>query len=181
MNDQFYQIEGLPDYFISKNGVIKRQAHSIKGKDSKTYYRKEIIRKCYIASVGYLSIEIRRKHFRLHRLLAQTFIPNPENKRTVNHIDGNKLNNSLSNLEWATDSENNKHAYDIGLKIGAFKGKSSPPSKPLKVVFPDGSSKAFESINKASKAINIHSIVISKCMKANRPHRYTKMKFIYGV
>lgn len=48
----------------------------------------------------------------VHSLLATTFIPNPENKRTVNHKDGNKLNNSLSNLEWNTDSENMKHAYD---------------------------------------------------------------------
>ena len=51
----------------------------------------------------------------LHRLIAEAFIPNPEHKRTINHIDGNKTNNSLSNLEWATDSENHKHAYRTGL------------------------------------------------------------------
>lgn len=52
----------------------------------------------------------------VHRLVAETFIDNPLNKKTVNHIDGNKLNNNITNLEWATQGENNKHAYDTNLK-----------------------------------------------------------------
>lgn len=52
---------------------------------------------------------------KIHRMLAKAFIPNPENKSSVNHIDGNKQNNNVSNLEWATSSENVRHAYDTGL------------------------------------------------------------------
>lgn len=52
----------------------------------------------------------------IHRLLALAFIPNPENKREVNHKDGNKHNNAIDNLEWATSSENRQHAFDTGLK-----------------------------------------------------------------
>lgn len=55
----------------------------------------------------------------VHRLVAQTFIPNPLNLGYVNHIDGDKLNNDVSNLEWVTASENQKHAYRIGLKSSA--------------------------------------------------------------
>ena len=56
------------------------------------------------------------KLFRLHRLIALHFIPNPENKPQVNHIDGNKLNNCASNLEWTSNLENMRHAWNIGLK-----------------------------------------------------------------
>lgn len=58
----------------------------------------------------------------IHRLLAETFIPNPENKKTVNHIDGNKLNNIISNLEWATQSENNIHALRNNLRTPNMDG-----------------------------------------------------------
>lgn len=73
-----------------------------------------------IAHTGYMCIVLvkdgKRHTYDLHRLIAETFIPNPENKRTVNHIDGNKLNNKVDNLEWTTDSENQLHAHRNGLK-----------------------------------------------------------------
>lgn len=74
------------------------------------------------------------KYFHVHRLVAQAFIPNPENKPTVNHIDGVKSNNKLSNLEWNTFSENALHSFkSLGRKGTNTEkyGKESPLSKPI--------------------------------------------------
>lgn len=94
---------GLDGYLISKDGGV----FSLKNNR---------FLKSRVNENGYLSIMLRGKVYKIHRLIAIAYIPNPLNKKTVNHIDGNKLNNSVKNLEWATHSENNKHAYISGLK-----------------------------------------------------------------
>lgn len=66
--------------------------------------------------------------FKIHRLVAEAFIPNPENKPFVNHKDGNKLNNKEVNLEWNTGSENIKHAFEHGLSK-PLRGDKNPHAK----------------------------------------------------
>ena len=96
------------------------------------YYSKnkcynEIIMKKASDKQGYQIISLsknkKRKTYRVHRLIAKTFIENPQNKKEVNHIDGNKSNNCISNLEWCTRSENQIHAYKNKLQIQTIKMK----------------------------------------------------------
>jgi hypothetical protein len=64
---------------------------------------------------GYIKVYVYNKSYALHRVVALTFIENPENKEQVNHIDGNKINNSVNNLEWVTNKENQIHKFKTGL------------------------------------------------------------------
>lgn len=67
---------------------------------------------------GYLRVDLydengKRRHYKIHRLVAQAFIENPDGKPQVNHKDGNKHNNSVTNLEWVTDAENKDHRKEL--------------------------------------------------------------------
>ena len=72
---------------------------------------------------GYRHTILNRKNRNVHRVIAETFIPNPNNLPCVNHKDGNKLNNSVDNLEWCTHSENTLHSYRTGLQTTNRWGK----------------------------------------------------------
>lgn len=77
---------------------------------------------------GYVSTSIFRKRYFVHRLLAEVFIPNPENLPQVNHKDMDRSNNDLSNLEWCTNGQNVKHSYDNNIsRKTVLPGKARPP------------------------------------------------------
>ena len=109
-------------YQVSSTGLIR----SIVDNHGRPAQRQ---RATHIRSGNYeyvnLSVKDTTRSEAVHRAVAKAFIPNPDNKPMVNHIDGNKLNNNACNLEWATCSENHKHAYAAGLRVNAlgFKGK----------------------------------------------------------
>ena len=113
-------IKGYEDqYTINENGDIKsvdRLVYSDSRYPNGRRLQSQVI-KPHKAKTGYYMISLcrdgKRSHFFLHRLLSIHFIENTHNKKCVNHIDGNRLNNSLDNLEWCTYLENNLHAINI--------------------------------------------------------------------
>ena len=92
------------EYFISNYGSVL----SLK-------WNKRKILKNTITHYGYYQVVLNGKPYRVHRLVAIAFINNTDNKKDVNHIDGNKLNNHVSNLEWCSNKENNIHKYKTGI------------------------------------------------------------------
>jgi hypothetical protein len=93
------------NYWITEDGKLFN-----KHKQMSTY-KGERYEKCVLKINGKSTMKY------IHRLVAEAYIPNPNNKATVNHIDGDKFNNNVVNLEWATQSENNLHSYRTGLKV----------------------------------------------------------------
>lgn len=109
-------IKGFPNYRINRDGEV---FSNYKYKTNITSDKWRPVKHVLDKGTGYLLVTlvnngVKKNQF-IHRLLATHFIPNPENKAHVNHIDGNKQNNHLSNLEWNTPQENAAHAVRIGL------------------------------------------------------------------
>lgn len=140
--------------------------------------KSDMIRKQIEDKYGYLRFNIRKDNstgtrgILIHRLVAIAFIPNPENKREVNHKKGIKKDNRVSELEWATQSENAKHAFSIGLSKSNLiqkSGKESPVSKPIYQMSLDGEIiNEFDSATIAAKETKVKRQKISCCCTGTR-------------
>lgn len=170
-------LESYPDYKIDEYGNVY------------SYKRKNVIKlKFTISSFGgYYSVNLynetkKPKQFYVHRLVALSYIPKIEGKNIINHIDGNKLNNNISNLEWCTHSENTKHGYEIGSIISNFsKGfKIKRYSKKIKCFFIDGSVKEYNSITDAANDNSILISTIHNNIKGLSNYCGNKLKFKYN-
>lgn len=106
------KIKRNSNYSINKNGEVRN--------DKTGHIKKPFINKVN----NYLTVDLYKNNksekVPIHRLIAETFIPNPENKLTVDHIDGNRQNNSIDNLRWATYSENNSRFETVGVRSEAI-------------------------------------------------------------
>jgi hypothetical protein len=135
----------IENYYVSSLGRFKNKKGVIM-KDYKPHHS------------GYIYLRVNIQKYALHRLIAQTFIANLENKPFVNHINGDKTNNSVINLEWCTCSENNLHNHKIGLTKGNTR-------KIIQYDLEMNEIKKFDRILDASKELNISLSCIKDVLK----------------
>ena len=171
IKEELYLIKGCDQEYITKSGKI------YKDYGNNLYYPK---RSFINHHNGYVYINISYlingnhiyKQRRLHILLAETFIPNPDNKPIVMHIDNNKSNNNLDNLKWGTISENTKQAFDDGL---AHNDKGYDDSQSMPVVMFDAKTDKvigeFGSISEAGRMTGINKQTIRLQALNKRPVR----------
>ena len=139
MNDEIWKtIEDYPEYEVSIYGEIysKRKQECLIPQNNPRGY-----------SIVTLYNENGPQQLSVHRLVANAFIPNPNDKPQINHKDGYKRNNRDSNLEWCTPKENMRHAF----KKGLGKHAGGTPKKKVRIV---ETGEIFESISDCAKAIN---------------------------
>lgn len=157
---EWRKVPGWPCYSVSDLGDVRRDKSGriLAGGKDKDGYRQVI-----------LSYKGKRKGIKVHRLIALTFIPNPDNKPMINHIDGNKTNNNVSNLEWVTNQENQDHFWRVidseehhRKRVETHKGKGLLSDNPnAKAVVCIELNKTFSTLIEAEKATGVKYTKIS--------------------
>ena len=168
MQEIWKTIEGTDGrYEVSNTGKIRslnyKRSRKIKelrpAPDPKGYMKTMIL------------IDGRYKTVKLHRLVAEAFISNPDNRPQVNHKDGNKSNNSVGNLEWAYNIDNAHHAIDNGLFVNSYMATAAANEKrkkPVIAIGADGTQRVFDSINEASRTLGVGRRHIQSILRGER-------------
>lgn len=158
------EIMGFPNYYVTKDG------HIWSGWCGR--YISEILTENGYRRVV-LSKNNKSHNFLVHRLVAEAFIPNPENKPCVNHKDLNRENNCVENLEWVTYKENNNYA-DHGRKNGAAHSKRVGQYHPKTIEL----IAIYDSLKEAAAAVKGQQTNIGACCN-NKPHYNTAYGFVW--
>lgn len=160
--EQWLILDFNQKYAISNTGKVKhlKSGNILKQQNTKSGYKQVMLN------------SEKKQYYRVHRLVAYCFLSNPDNKPYINHIDGDKTNNHLDNLEWCTAKENDIHARENGLKF------SGTPFKCFNIK--DNTTTIFKSIGEASSILNINKSFIHRCLKQKYgKDTYKEFKFEY--
>ena len=154
-------IKNFPKYKVSNLGRIKTEL--IRGKKTDKILSQKLTKKGYLEITLYK--EGKKYSKRVHRLVAEAFIPNLKNKTQVNHRNGIKTDNRVENLEWSTPKENVIHSYETGLKKG-IKGKENKSSKLIiQLSLDDKEIKIWGSSMEIERELGIDQASIIRCCR----------------
>jgi len=167
MSEIWRDINGYEGYYqVSSIGTVKSLERI--GCDGRLI--KSRILKPSKSNYGYLRVILYKfseaKHFSINRLVALTFIPNPENKPQVNHLNGIKTDDRLENLEWVTYSENCKHAYDTGLNT-----TEKAVASIKRQIIDATNGKIYESISECARQNNINQVTLRYWLIGRNPNK----------
>ena len=191
-------IKGYEGIYQASNMGNIRSLYFYNNRYKTKHYRKKLMKQSEDKQ-GYKIISLsknkKQKTYKVHRLIAQTFIKNPDDKKEVNHIDGNKSNNEINNLEWCTRSENQIHAYknklqrqtkkmkihsiELGKKYGKMNGSKTGKENIKKAIekrkipvnqytLTGQYIKTWPSMSEAARNIRTYKSLISSCSKGIR-------------
>lgn len=163
--------EGL--YQVSNFGKVKSLKRTRKN-HSKLQIVEEKIKNTRVDPQGYLMLDLykdnKAKTTRVHRVVAEAFLPNVDDKPTVNHKDGNKANNHVDNLEWASFNEQNNHLYGSGLKSKenidkAVKAMNKANRKGVMCI---NTKKKYKSVTDAARSVGLSPGAVSMACSGKR-------------
>ena len=181
MEEIWKPIVGYEDlYEISSFGNVRSLDKYVNCKNnSKRLIKGKVISQ--FINHGYKIVDLtkngQRKHCRVHRLVAQAFIPNYDNKEDVNHIDGNKTNNRIENLEWCTRQENIIHALENGLNSSTNYQYAIKVTN--KKIYCYETNEIYNSMSEASSILNVpRSYVWRKCHNKTKDYKGYTFKII---
>ena len=157
-------VKGFENYSVTEDGRVYSHYYN---KFLKPFLRESTYEYWY---VNLYKDKLKSKHS-IHRLVASAYIDNPKNKPQVNHIDGNKFNNHVTNLEWVTPSENGKHAYMTGLSKVSDLHIKLLKERQNKIVLDLNTGVFYESALEASKYYDLKPTTIMSYLRGDRSNK----------